>query len=360
MKKNPCLDIDLKKLRHNATTIHKLCAARGIQVVGITKGFTAIPEIAQIMIESGIRTLGDSRLDNIQSLKAAGIKAKMVLIRTPMLHEVDRVVRLTRCSLNSEILLIQALSAAAVQHGKIHGIILMVDFGDLREGVLPEEAEDTVQQILPLHGIRLRGLGVNFNCLSGIQPTPEKMMEIVALSQKIEKKLGIRIEILSGGATSSLELVTKGTIPVGINQLRIGEGILLGHSDIFTDLEGTFQDSFTLSAEIIELKEKEYTQEGKVGRDSFGQIPSQKVDGMRKRAILAIGKQDVYPDHVTPFDDKITILGASSDHLIVDVTDSSVEYYVGEEIRFKLSYPGILSTTTSKFVTIQFSGEIEN
>jgi len=360
MKKNPCLVIDLKKLRHNATTIHKLCTARGIEVVGITKGFTAIPEIAQIMIESGIRTLGDSRLDNIQSLKAVGIKANMILIRTPMFHEVDRVVRLTCCSLNSEILVIQALSAAAVQHGKIHEIILMVDMGDLREGVLPEEAQDTVQQILPLQGIRLRGLGVNFNCLSGILPTPEKMMEIVALSQKIEKEFGIRIETLSGGATSSLELVTKGTIPVGINQLRIGEGILLGHSDIFTDLEDTFQDSFTLTAEIIELKEKEYTQKGKVGRDSFGQIPSKKVGGMRKRAILAIGKQDVYPDYVTPFDDKITILAASSDHLIVDVTDSSFEYYVGEEIRFKLSYPGILSTTTSKFVTIQFSGDIEN
>ncbi len=360
MKNNPCLEIDLEKLRHNATTINKICAARGIEVVGITKGFNAIPEIAQVMIESGIIKLGDSRLDNIQSLKTSGIKAEMVLIRTPMLHEVNRVVRLACCSLNSEISVIQALSAAAVEYGKIHDIILMVDFGDLREGVLPEEAQDTVQQILPLQGIRLRGLGVNFNCLSGLQPTPDKMLELVALSQKIEKKTGITLATLSGGATSSLELVTKGTIPVGINQLRIGEGILLGHSDIFTDLEDTFQDAFILSAEIIELKDKEYTQKGNVGLDSFGQIPSQKVGGIRKRAILAIGKQDVYPDHVTPLDDKITILGASSDHLIVDVTDSSVKYYVGDEIRFKLSYPGILSTTTSKFVSIQFSGDIED
>ena len=360
MKKNPCLQIDLEKLKHNAATIHKLCAARGIEVIGITKGFTAIPEIAQVMIVSGIIKLGDSRLDNIQSLKAAGIKAEMVLIRTPMLHEVDRVVRLTCCSLNSEIVVIQALSAVAVQHGKIHDIILMVDFGDLREGVLPEEARDTVQQILPLQGIRLRGLGANFNCLSGIQPTPDNLLGLIALSQKIEKEFGITIETLSGGATSSLELVTKGTIPDGINQLRVGEGILLGHSDIFTDLEDTFQDSFILVAEIIELKEKKYIQSGTVGLDSFGKIPIQTVDGMRKRAILAIGKQDVYPDNVTPLDDKITILAASSDHLIVDVTDSSVEYQVGGEIRFKLSYPGILSTTTSKFVTIQFSRDIEN
>jgi predicted amino acid racemase len=360
MKINPCLEIDLEKLRHNATTIYKLCDVTGIEVVGITKGFTAIPEIAQIMIESGIRILGDSRLENIQSLKAAGIEAEMILIRIPMLHEVDRVVRLACCSLNSEISVIKALSAAALQQGRIHDIILMVDFGDLREGVLPEEAQNTVQQILPLQGIRLRGLGVNFNCLSGVQPTAENLLELVTLSRNIEKEFGITIETLSGGSTSSLELVKKGTVPKGINQLRIGEGILLGHSDIFSNLEDTFQDSFILSAEIIELKQKESTLKGIVGLDSFGQIPNKNVDGIRKRAILAIGKQDVYPDHISPLDDKIVILAASSDHLIVDVTDSSVEYHVGEEIRFKLSYPGILSTTTSKFVTTQFSGELKD
>ena len=359
MKNNPCLEIDLEKLRHNAITIHNLCAVRGIEVIGITKGFSAIPEIAQVMIGSGIIKLGDSRLDNIHSLKAAGIIAEMILIRTPMLHEVDRVVTLTSCSLNSEIVVIEALSAAAVQHGKIHDIILMVDFGDLREGVLPEDARETVQQILPLKGIRLRGLGVNFNCISGIRPTPDNLLGLIALSQEIEKECGIAFETLSGGTTSSLELVANGTIPLGINQLRIGEGILLGHSDIFTDLEDTYQDSFILIAEIIELKEKEYTHNGAVGLDSFGKIPIRKVGGVRKRAILAIGKQDVYPDQVTPLDDKITILAASSDHLIVDVTDSSVEYHVGEEIRFKLSYAGILSTTGSKFVTIRFSRDIE-
>lgn len=354
MKKYPFLEIDLGKLRQNATAIRELCFAKGIEIVGITKGFTAIPEITQVMIESGIKFLGDSRLENIQSLEKAGFKTEKMLIRIPMLHEVDQVVKLVNCSLNSELSVIEALSHAAIKQSKRHDIILMVDLGDLREGILPGEIQDTVKKILPLQGVRLKGLGVNLNCVSGIQPTIANLAELVTLTQKIEKEFGIVMEIISGGSTSSLALVTQNVMPDRINQLRIGEGILLGHSDIFTKLENTFQDAFVLHAEIIELKLKESVPKGTIGRDAFGQIPKHQTIGVRKRAILAIGKHDVYPEYLSSLDKKIKIIAASSDHLIVDVTDSETEYQVGQEIRFRLSYPGILSTTSSKYVSIHF------
>ena len=354
MKKYPCLEIDLGRVRHNASVINKLCTGKKIEIIGIIKGFNAIPEIVQAMIGSGIKFLGASRLENIQTLIAAGIEAEMMLIRIPMLHEVDLVVKLTNCSLNSEISVMEALSLAAMKQNKIHEIIIMVDLGDLREGILPEEVCDTVKKILPMKGVYLKGLGVNFDCVSGFQPSVSALTELVLLSQKIEKDLGIVLEVISGGSTSSLGLVVQDTIPAQINQLRVGEGILLGHSDIFTNLENTFQDAFILSAEIIELKNKESLPTGKIGRDSFGQIPKFHAEGVRKRAILAIGKQDVYPDHLFPLDKKIKIIAASSDHLIIDVTDSAVNYKVGEEIQFLLSYPGILSTTTSKYVSLRF------
>jgi ornithine racemase len=353
MKKNPCLEVDFGKLRHNVTTILNLCSNKGIELVGITKGFNAIPEITRAMLESGVTILGDSRLENIKSLKTAGINVKMMLIRIPMLQEVDSVVKLTNCSLNSEISVMEALSLAAMKQNKIHEIILMVDLGDLREGILPEEIYDTVKKILPMKGIHLKGLGVNFDCVSGFQPSVGALNELVILSQKIEKDLGIVLEVISGGSTSSLGLAVQDTIPAQINQLRVGEGILLGHSDIFTNLENTFQDAFILSAEIIELKNKESIPTGKIGRNSFGEIPEFHAEGVRKRAILAIGKQEVYPDHLFPLDKKIKIIAASSDHLIIDVTTSAVNYKVGDEIQFLLSYPGILSTTTSKYVTVR-------
>ncbi len=107
-----------------------------------------------------------------------------------------------------------------------------------------------------------------------------------------------------------------------------------------------------MTAEIIELKQKETTPRGSMVRDSFGEIPKFKARGIRKRAILAIGKQDVYPEHLVPLDKNITILAASSDHLVIDVTDSTTIFRVGDEIQFIPTYPGILSSTTSKYVKV--------
>ena len=254
--------------------------------------------------------------------------------------------------MNYDIFIIKELSDTAIKNDKIHDIILMVDLGDLREGILPEDTLDTVKDIITMKGVRLKGLGANFNCLSGIEPTVENLMELVTLSVTIEKEMGINLEILSGGSTSSLALVVKRTIPEKVNQLRIGEGILLGHSDILTNLENTYQDSIILSAEIIELKQKSSTPRGAIVRDSFGKIPKFKANGIRKRAILAIGKQDIYPDHLSPLDKRITIIAASSDHLVVDVTDSNTALKIGDEIQFIPTYPGILSSTTSKYVKV--------
>ena len=352
MRKNPRLEISLSKLQQNVTTIFNMCATKGVEVVGVTKGFSALPEIAQVMVDGGIKVLGDSRLENILTLRDAGIKAKMMMIRIPMLHEVDLVVKLADCSLNSELVVIKGLSTSAIKQKKIHDIILMVDLGDLREGVLPADVFSLVKEISHLKGVRLKGLGVNFNCISGVDPTPAKLLELVSLSIKIEKDLGIHLEILSRGNTSSLALVVNDTLPEQINQLRIGEGILLGHTDIFTDLKGTFQDSVKLFAEIIELKQKESTPLGSISRDSFGQIPKIKVKGVRTRAILAIGKQDIYPDNLIPLDKNIKVVAASSDHLVVDVTESRTSFKVGDVIQFIPTYPGILSAITSKYVKV--------
>ncbi|TFB08006.1 alanine/ornithine racemase family PLP-dependent enzyme [Candidatus Atribacteria bacterium MT.SAG.1] len=355
MKRNPRLDIYLDKIKNNSENIKALCLKHGIKVVGITKGCCAITEVGQAMIDGGINILGDSRIENLKVLKKVELKAETMLIRIPMLSEVDRVLDWADISLNSEISVIKSLSQKALKRKIVHRIILMIDLGDLREGIMPDDALQMVGEIRKLPGVKLIGLGANFCCVSGVMPTRKNLTKLVELTEEIENNFHINLEVISGGDTSVLKLVENDIIPNRINQLRIGVGILLGQDDVrLRNIAGTYQDTFILTAEVIEVKEKPSLPRGEIGRDAFGEVPVFQDLGIRKRAILAIGKQDIHLNSLVSLEKEVKIVGASSDHLIIDITDFKEEIKVGDEVKFKLNYPALLSVTTSKYINKYF------
>lgn len=345
----PLLRINLEKLRKNTQTIVNLCEKRNIKVVGVTKVFCAIPEVAQTMVKGGVEILGDSRIKNLKKLQH--IPVPKMLLRIPMKSEVEEVIKYADISLNSEIDTIKSLSEEAKKQRKIHEIILMVDLGDLREGVLKEDVIPIVEQIVKLEGIRLRGIGTNLTCYGSVIPTPDILEELVEIKNSINKKFNLNLDIVSGGNSSSLYLVQNGLIPRGITQLRIGEAIVLGRETAFGDrIPHTYDDVFILEAQIVELKEKPSYPRGILGMDAFGERQVYVDRGIMKRAILAVGKQDVNMNDLIPMDSSIELIGSSSDHLIVNVTNSQYPYKVGDIIKFKLRYGGILSCSTSEYV----------
>jgi len=355
MKKNPRLDIYLDKIRNNSENIKSLCSKHGIEVVGITKGCCAITEVGQAIIDGGINILGDSRIENLERLKKSELKVETMLIRIPMLSEVDRVLDWADISLNSEISVIKSLSQEALKRKIVHRIILIIDLGDLREGIMPDDTLQMVGEIRKLPGVKLIGIGANFCCISGVMPTRKNLTKLVKLTEEIENNFHINLEVISGGNTSVLKLVEDDLIPDKINQLRIGIGILLGQDDVrLRNIAGTYQDTIILTAEVIEVKEKPSLPQGEIGRDAFGEIPVFQDLGIRKRAILAIGKQDIHLNSLVPMKKEVKIVGASSDHLIIDITDFKEELKVGEEVKFRLNYPALLSATTSKYINKYF------
>lgn len=174
---------------------------------------------------------------------------------------------------------------------------------------------------------------------------------LTRIASKIEDKFNIKLKMVSGGNSSSIYLVGKGELPEGVNNLRLGESFLLGNDTAYeTRLAGTTADALVLEAQIVELKEKPSLPIGEVGVDAFGQKPVYEDRGIIKRAIIAVGKQDTDLDSMTPVDEKIDILGGSSDHIILDVTKSDKEYKVGDVVSFTLGYGGMLKTATSPYV----------
>lgn len=344
----PKLKVNLNKINQNVSIIVKKCKENGIKVAGVTKVFCANREIAEEFVNAGVSYLADSRIQNLK--KYEDIDIKKIMLRLPMISEAKDIVRYADISLNSEITTIKALSKNALDLNKLHDIILMVDLGDLREGYYKEEnLMKAVEEVLLLKGVRLVGIGTNMTCYGAIIPSRESYERIMKLKQKIEDKYSIKLDIISGGNSSSLHLLESYNLP--INNLRLGESLVLGKETSYGEqIQGTVDDAFILQVEVIETKEKPSIPTGEIGKDAFGKIPRFDDRGIRKRTICAIGQQDVNLDGLIPIDEKIIILGASSDHLILDTSDSNKYYEIGDIIEFKLTYGGILNTMSSAYV----------
>jgi predicted amino acid racemase len=336
------IEFDCDLIRHNAATVVSLCAARGIDVVGVGKGSCGNADVARAMLAGGVRTLGESRLPVMRRLRAGGIDAPFMLLRIPRASEAREIVQLAEVSINSEPRVVRALSAAAVALGVRHQVLLIVEMGDRREGVLAAAAVAAAGEILTLPNIDLLGTAANWGCVSGVMPSIAKLQQLVAITEEIERTYGVSLPIISGGNTANLSLVLEGKSPARINQLRIGEAILVGTNVPFWNpIPGLEPGTFTLISEVIEVQTKPTLPDGEIGYDAFGGIPTFADQGERRRAIVAMGKQDLFIDALAPRRSDIAIVAASSDHTVLDVTDAQPPVEIGDEVVFDMTYAAV-------------------
>lgn len=356
----PKMVVDLKKLRQNVDRVLVKCHDQGIEVAGVIKGCSGLPECANQMALAGCRFIASSRLEQLKAAREFGVQADFMLIRVPMLSEAADVVQLAEISLNSDMKVLKALNHQAGRHDKKHKVILMMDLGDLREGFwdLGETLEAALAVENDLYNLELAGIGTNLGCYGAIAATPEKLNHLVECAEMIEERIGRELEFISGGATTSYPRVLEHNMPRRINLLRMGEGIILAKDlqDLWGyDMSDMNQDVFTLEAEVIEAREKPTYPQGEIMFDAFGNKPEYEDRGIRKRALLALGKVDyAYPELLLPRDKDIKILGASSDHTILDVEDCEHDYKVGDIVEFDLCYATIVYATNSPNVDIVY------
>lgn len=346
----PEILIDLHKIKQNVQAVLSLAKPYGTEVVGVTKSFLGEPEIAGAMLAGGINMLADARLANVKKLRQAFPQITLMLLRLPALSQAAETIACADISLNSEFRILQALSREAIKQGKQHRVILMVDLGDLREGILPDDLFALVEKTLKLDGLILEGIGTNFACYGGVIPTTENLSELAGLAEKVEQACGYRFAVISGGNSANLPLLFNGELALRINQLRIGEGIVLGRETVTRRvLPGAVPDAFVLRAEVLECQVKPTQPKGLIGQDAFGQTHQFCDEGLRRRGILAVGRQDVPPEGLILRDSRLKIFGASSDHLILDLTEAP-ELGVGSVVEFDLRYSGLLGAMTSPYV----------
>ncbi len=369
----PRIEISLSQIRHNARVLSELYRKKGILLMGVSKATLGNPSIANAMIQGGVQFIADSRLENIQRMKEAGVLTQFVLLRTAP-SQAEAVVESVDISLNTELDTIRQLSHYARLANKLHKIILMVELGDLREGILTADLADLIQIILTLPNIKIIGIGCNLACYGGIKPNHQKMSELSELAESIEHRFQIQLDIVSGGNSANYEWSQASDSMGRVNNLRLGESILLGRETVNRGvIPGLYANAFQLVAEVIESKVKPSVPFGEACQDAFGTVPTFLDRGMRRRVIVALGRQDVLLSGLTSRPD-LDILGASSDHIVLDAYDmdsshdsghhsshysshhSKHQFKVGSEVRFTLDYGGLLSAMTSPFVQKHFVG----
>jgi predicted amino acid racemase len=302
-----------------------------------------------VWLRAGVTGLGDSRVENLQALRVAAIKARLTLIRSPMLRQADLVICLADVSLNTEIAVIRELSAAAIRAGRMHGVVLMVELGDLREGIMPRDLEPVARETLRLPNLTLEGIGTNLACHSGVSPDATNMGELSALVGSIESTFGLELPTVSGGNSGNLDWALSGADTARVNDLRLGEALLLGREPLHRHpIDGLHTDAITLVAEVIESKRKPSQPWGDIAESAFGEHPRRRRSGETLQAIVAIGEQDTECGGLTA-SPGIEIIGASSDHLVLDC--GSALPLVGAEFRFQLGYSALVRAMTSPFVS---------
>jgi predicted amino acid racemase len=347
-KITPRIEINLEKIRHNTKVLKKLYGEKGIQISGVVKGVCANLEVARTLVEAGITSLADSKIENIRKMKMAGLKSKLILLRTPALSEVQQVVEFADISMNTELEIIRALSAEAKRQNKIHSIIIMVEMGDLREGILPKDTPAFIREVLRLPGIELAGIGTNFACFGGVVPTVKKMQEFSNLVNEIQKEFQIKLPIVSGGNSANYTWLMNTHDAGSVNNIRLGESILLGRDPVSGKvIPGLYPDAFYFVAEVIESKLKPSVPSGIRGRNAFGERISFEDHGLMRRAIVGVGRQDVLVSGLSPVL-PIEIIGSSSDHIILNT--KQIHLKPGEEVAFFLNYGALLSVMTSPYV----------
>ncbi len=356
MKMYPMLEINKQNLQNNTKIIVDICRNSNIKISGVVKGFNGIPEIVDTMISGGCQQIASSRIDHLKETKKRKIQIPTLLLRLPMMCEIKDVIRYCDISLNSEEETLFRLNEEAKIQNKKHNIILMFDLGDLREGVF------NYQELLYLSlitenkfkNLKLLGIGTNLSCYGSVSPTTKNLNRLCQLAENIEKEIGRKLEIISGGSTTSLPLLLDGNMPKGINHLRIGD-VIINPSDLIEDwninIDGLNKDTFILKAQIIEINTKPTYPIGELFLNAFSEKVKYIDRGMRRRAILAIGNQDLGDcSKLIPKDRDISVIGGSSDHVIIDINDSNINYKLGDIVEFNFLYQALLFLTASQYV----------
>ncbi len=348
------LTLDRQKLKTNFNYLNDLFKSNGIEWAIVTKMLCGYEPYLKEVVDLGIKEICDARISNLKKIKKLAPEIQTVYIKPPAKRAIPDIIKYADASFNTEFRTIKLLSDEAGRQGKTHKIIIMIELGDLREGVMGDHLIDFYGSVFELPNIKVTGIGSNLNCLHGVMPSHDKFVQLSLYAQLIEAKFNRKIPWVTGGTSVVIPLIDIHQLPKGINHFRVGETLYFG-TDLVnqTIFKGMEHDVIRLYAEIIEITKKPVIPIGALDANPSGEtfeINENDYGRMTHRAILDIGLLDINSDYLIPEDKTFRFVGASSDMLVLDIDDNDQCYKVGDLIPFDLKYMGALSLLNSNYI----------
>jgi len=348
---NPTLEINTGAILNNLKALKALTQKHGIKMSVVTKGLVGYGPLFRFLVENGADSVCEAHVQNL--MKYHDLPIEKWMIRAPLLSEADEIVKYADVSMLCEKIVLEALSAAAVRQGLTHKAVITLELGELREGCMPDEILSVCEACLTLPGIELYGIGGHLSSLFEIAPDKSSMNELVETAAKIENALGIKLPVVSGGSSAMIKMLQDGTLPSTINHMRFGEAVMFGTIACYdVPFEGADTNTFNLYAEIIEVKEKPSMPWGDRAPNALSiyDDPGFKDIGIRKRALVAIGRQDLQTKYLIPHDPGMKIVADTCDCFVADITDCETNYKPGDIVGFGLKYHGVVTAIASDYV----------
>ncbi len=342
-----------KNLRHNFKFLNQLFQSNNLEWGVVSKLLCGNKIYLKELIDLGIREIHDSRISNLRTIKRLCPDVQTVYIKPPAKRSIRNIIEYADVSLNTEYYTMKLLSDEAVRQNKQHKVIIMVETGDLREGVMGDRLVEFYSSVFELPNLEIIGLGTNLNCLHGVMPSQDKLIQLSLYKQIIELKFNKKIPWISGGTSVTIPLVLNKQIPSGVNHFRVGETLYFG-ANLFEEniIPGMKANVFELFTEIIEITEKPLLPIGELASNPQGdthEIDESLYGKTSYRAIVDIGLLDVDPKYLISGYD-FEIVGSSSDMMVINLGENTKKYKVGDLLSFHLKYMGALQILNSNYI----------
>lgn len=372
------LHFDLTKVRRNLDTALDFCRARGLTLLPVTKLFQSRPDLLKAIDHPALHQVADVNSANLVRLDPRRQTGR-VLLRPRRQDAAATAAGATRVFLSDPDLALRLSQARQSQKAKtpLH-VTLMIEAGDLRDGVPLEQVPEVADQIARLPGLELTGLGLNLGCLHGALPSPGGLDRVAQTLRRAREKTGLPLPELSLGGTVTWDFLKQQNLPPEFTELRLGEAFLFGwNTSLRSPVPEMEAGVFRLDLEVLEVWTKvvhglpdrragrrvdqlpapEPDDDQPTGFNAFGEPAREPFTGPRRRAVLEGGENIAPYRSLTPLQPGIHLVGETHEYLVADCQEASPAVQPGMILNFQPAYEAVARCFLSPYLDLQ-TGDI--